>query len=153
MQHSLIKFKHSQYFTVIPLPPLHYARCPKQTGRCVSRSPKCQHGLDLQSLCSYETAAVTCQATKKETVYVMHMTIKVYLLFVVFHRAPVYLHSVPMQNHVSVLSVCICTPKMWMREWFNYSLIMPQHPPLILSLSFLPFFLHFPYYKPSCSLF
>lgn len=64
------------------------------------------------------------------------MTIKVYLLFVVFHRAPVSFHSVPMQNHVSVLSVCICTPKMWMREWFNYSLIMPQHLALILPLSF-----------------
>lgn len=32
--------------------------------RCISRSPKCQHGLDLQSLCVKETGAVTCQASK-----------------------------------------------------------------------------------------
>lgn len=46
---------------------LIHARCTKRKQAGVfSRSAKCQHGLDLQSFRSDETAAVTCQASKRD---------------------------------------------------------------------------------------
>ena len=57
-------------FTVTALPPSRYARCrgngnTKWTSRCVSRSPKRQHGLNPPSLSSHETTPQTCNAGKR----------------------------------------------------------------------------------------